>query len=600
MSLPTFFPIPSVQLGGAIAANVFALISVVAIASVIMRITWMAIRRCMQDKAESQECVFFNTQLGRYAACLVIAMVFNSIAGIIGLQWVVSRGITDGGLCLAQATTMQIGNLSIGYFTTAIAVHTFNSLVLKKRQSAIICGTTIAIGWIFSVLVSLIPFMVQLPDGPIYGVDDLICGVRGIYPKLSFLFHLLPILIASVLGAVLYSLIFLALRGTLKLKEGIKITLNPNERWNDKDGQGESYHRFIARVSRSMIWYPIAYIALLIPYAVTRLFMISGFVVPFQAVVFAFVCWHMLSIVDVLLLYNTFRVLGPAFDAASTARSAASTRRIDSVASAGNLEKYGLSVSPTYRAAMEEKIQHYRNESFASQNSISTASSRSTKPLLLPLYNQPSQGSPPGLNRSITPLSDGGWEVISPIAVPSPLRIAGRDIATHIRSDSLSSRGLPAPPRPIRAPATREPLPDFEVPRQYNTAAYSAGPDSGVFRQISMRTFGHEDSAAQKSPSIYSDDGENPESWPSPTYLQASQPMTGRMDGQPLLSAVKPSFPSRVYPRSPPQSATLDRSMSAGISSVSHNMPAPRRPLLLARSSPDMRISQNITSATPF
>ncbi|KAF9561964.1 hypothetical protein CPC08DRAFT_399176 [Agrocybe pediades] len=293
MSLPTFFPIPSVQLGGAIAANVFALISVVAIASVIMRITWMAIRRCMQDKAESQECVFFNTQLGRYAACLVIAMVFNSIAGIIGLQWVVSRGITDGGLCLAQATTMQIGNLSIGYFTTAIAVHTFNSLVLKKRQSAIICGTTIAIGWIFSVLVSLIPFMVQLPDGPIYGVDDLICGVRGIYPKLSFLFHLLPILIASVLGAVLYSLIFLALRGTLKLKEGIKITLNPNERWNDKDGQGESYHRFIARVSRSMIWYPIAYIALLIPYAVTRLFMISGFVVPFQAVVFAFVCWHM-------------------------------------------------------------------------------------------------------------------------------------------------------------------------------------------------------------------------------------------------------------------------------------------------------------------
>lgn len=78
------------------AVNVFALLSVIALTSVILRIAWMALRRCMQNKAESQECVFFNTQLGRYAACLVLAMVFNSVAGIIGLQWFVSRGITEG------------------------------------------------------------------------------------------------------------------------------------------------------------------------------------------------------------------------------------------------------------------------------------------------------------------------------------------------------------------------------------------------------------------------------------------------------------------------------------------------------------------------
>jgi hypothetical protein len=62
------------------------------------------------------------------------------------------------------------------------------------------------------------------------------------------------ILIASTLGTVLYSLIFLILRGTLKIKSGIKLTLNPNERWTDSEDLGVNYHRFIARIAKSMLW----------------------------------------------------------------------------------------------------------------------------------------------------------------------------------------------------------------------------------------------------------------------------------------------------------------------------------------------------------
>lgn len=39
----------------------------------------------------------------------------------------------------------------------------------------------------------------------------------------------------------------------------------------------------------------IAYVALLVPYSVLRLLEISGFFVPFQALVFAAVCWFMLG-----------------------------------------------------------------------------------------------------------------------------------------------------------------------------------------------------------------------------------------------------------------------------------------------------------------
>lgn len=48
---------------------------------------------------------------------------------------------------------MQIGNIATAYFTVAIAFHTFNSLVLKKRQSIYVYGPTIILGWTASLAV---------------------------------------------------------------------------------------------------------------------------------------------------------------------------------------------------------------------------------------------------------------------------------------------------------------------------------------------------------------------------------------------------------------------------------------------------------------
>lgn len=58
------------------------------------------------------------------------------------------------------------------------------------------------------------------------------------------------IFIASFLSVILYSLVFLALRGTLKFRGGIKLTLNPEARWNNREE-----NRLLARVARSMLLY---------------------------------------------------------------------------------------------------------------------------------------------------------------------------------------------------------------------------------------------------------------------------------------------------------------------------------------------------------
>lgn len=66
---------------------------------------------------------------------------------------------------------------------------------------------------------------------------------------------LFKIFLASILSAILYSLIFLVLRGTLVIRGGLKINLDPHERWNGRIASGEEYHRFMASVARSMLWY---------------------------------------------------------------------------------------------------------------------------------------------------------------------------------------------------------------------------------------------------------------------------------------------------------------------------------------------------------
>lgn len=62
------------------------------------------------------------------------------------------------------------------------------------------------------------------------------------------------IFITSILSALVYSLIFLVLRGTLVIRGGLKFSLDPSERWG---GSVQNYHRFVARIARSMLWYVI-------------------------------------------------------------------------------------------------------------------------------------------------------------------------------------------------------------------------------------------------------------------------------------------------------------------------------------------------------
>ncbi|KAJ7183162.1 hypothetical protein C8R46DRAFT_854457, partial [Mycena filopes] len=374
MSTLEFLRFTPQEIPGAVVVNAFAILSSLALLSVASRVIWLALRRFFSNNSDpqSREYVFFNTVLGNYAACLLISNMIIGGAGLIGMHQLMVGGIQEGPLCNIQAIVMQVGNFAGAYFTIAIGIHTFNSLVLARRQSVWICVVTIAVGWLSAGAFAAAPMYNTPALGPQYGISGLSCGIRAVYPRSLFLFHLLPILITSVISALLFSLIFLVLRGTLVVRGGLKLTLDPNERWG---GNVQNYHRFVARIARSIIDLGSAYVLFLVPYAVARLIDLSGRVCPFPLLVAAYVCWFMLGIANVLTLYNTFRVLGPAFDARST-----SGKDLESNVS-------GSRVMPPMIAA-GERFSYRPSESMSEKSRPSESMSERSRPDSLSSFNQ--------------------------------------------------------------------------------------------------------------------------------------------------------------------------------------------------------------------
>jgi hypothetical protein len=60
--------------------------------------------------------------------------------------------------------------------------------------------------------------------------------------------------LASLLSVIIYSLIFLMLRGTLVINGGLKIHIDPERRSRLPSGTFEEYQRFVYSVARMMLW----------------------------------------------------------------------------------------------------------------------------------------------------------------------------------------------------------------------------------------------------------------------------------------------------------------------------------------------------------
>jgi hypothetical protein len=171
--------------------------------------------------------------------------------------------------------------------------------------------------------------------------------------------------------------------------------------------------------------------------------------------------------VDVLLLYNTFRILGPAFDACS---AASSRQRMSSFGFAGEREKYLPATTLSQRPAMHEKIHQYRAQNLDSPSSSSSQNSWTPSiHNLLPLHLDRHKSTPNSNSYSYTstfgrPITPAPWDIALPPQAVTPIRQTSPDFREHCRTESSASIGLPAPLRwnhsPVLSQVLLEP-PDF-------------------------------------------------------------------------------------------------------------------------------------------
>ncbi|EIW57747.1 uncharacterized protein TRAVEDRAFT_72747 [Trametes versicolor FP-101664 SS1] len=457
-----------------IAIVLFAFISLLAIFGVLARYSWDPLvnlaKRRRQGASEHHSRAFFHTQLGAYIASLMLSNALSSISMIINVQWAADQRVTEGMLCNSQGILMQIGDAGGAYFTGAIAIHTFNTLVLRNKLPAWTCLAASIWGWLFAVLLAATPTWINNPVlGPIYGINGLSCGIAIRWSLLNMVLHLLPILLGSLVSVVMFTLVFLVLRGTITMQNGIKFNLNRQHRWSTSSITTIEYQRFIAAVARSMLWYPFAFNILLLPEIVVGLMESAGLGVPFEALVFASTLAALLGAANSLILCNTLRILRPFLEGNLTIPSRKSKDADMESFFAGVKSPRGFtSPSPTTPTNPEKafiardskqewtppprsasKPEHRMNVG----ESVSRNLSRVSRAISLKRKPMPSPPSLPSasLSRPITPVA----ELNAMITVPEPayrkatLPSSPRDAPVQI--------GLPAPRRDTRSPVVRRP-----------------------------------------------------------------------------------------------------------------------------------------------
>jgi hypothetical protein len=67
-----------------------------------------------------------------FVVCLLCSDLVQGISGIMQLEWARTREVRHGPLCTAQAAMIMFGDIGTAFWSAAVAVHTFWTVVLRE------------------------------------------------------------------------------------------------------------------------------------------------------------------------------------------------------------------------------------------------------------------------------------------------------------------------------------------------------------------------------------------------------------------------------------------------------------------------------------
>ncbi|KAI0407613.1 hypothetical protein F4802DRAFT_552668 [Xylaria palmicola] len=225
---------------------------------------------------------------------LLIADLHQATAFALSTSWVVKDSIAVGTrTCSAQGLFVSTGDLSSSCFMSAIAIHTFYSIVYKYRPPHKKLYCYIALIWAFVYLISVLPIAGTRNGASVGGFfvrAGAWCWINEQYGNLRLLTHYLFIFIAIVLSWTLYTAIFISLRRQQQRGELVNAKHN-------------GYHH------PAFLIYPVIYLICILPLAVGRVATMAKREPPMAYFCFAGALAASNGWLDVILFTTTRRTI---------------------------------------------------------------------------------------------------------------------------------------------------------------------------------------------------------------------------------------------------------------------------------------------------
>ncbi|KAF8522639.1 hypothetical protein BU17DRAFT_86929 [Hysterangium stoloniferum] len=249
---------------------------------------------------------FVRSQVGACFLSLVLSDLLQAAGSVMNLKWVLIEGVEVGHFCTTQAALKQTGNIGIAIWSLIIALHTFFLLFLRLRISNSVFSFILGGAWaLIGFIVMIGPVIIQnSARGPFWGISVYWCWITDKYHIEQFTNEYLFMFITVFSSFILYSLIFLRLRGNLSGYGNTFRLQRATTPWMANHDNSQ-----MAAVGKQMLWYPVAYAMVVLPIAVCRWMVIFGHPVPYTATMVSDSIFVLSGFVNAILYSTTRKIV---------------------------------------------------------------------------------------------------------------------------------------------------------------------------------------------------------------------------------------------------------------------------------------------------
>lgn len=296
-----------------IGSTVLCVIAGISFASVLSLLIVMAVSAFRSLKSgASDQLMFVRTHVAAYFVSLLFSDFIQALGSLMSIQWVMEHGITLGVPCTAQGAIKNGGNVGTALWSMVIAIHTFCILFLGFRpRDFALYGTLVGVWSLVGFIVVVGPAVVETSArGPYFGIAGIWCWITDPYQNERLLLEYLWMFSSAFISFVLYVLVFLKLRGNIVVS-GWRIRFRRRSSapsWDMQTGKDQIDAQTMG-IARQMLWYPIAYIVIILPIAVVRYLEWMGHTMPEPILIFSDAVFLFSGFINTILFCTTRRIL---------------------------------------------------------------------------------------------------------------------------------------------------------------------------------------------------------------------------------------------------------------------------------------------------